>query len=70
VLTKVEFEYLYLEDHLTDFYFGCHAGIFTGEKKCPYHKTVRKMEEKILSSDGIYVFGYGYNEKLFGSCRI
>ncbi|GAA0179573.1 hypothetical protein SH2C18_24170 [Clostridium sediminicola] len=60
LLENIEFEYLYLSDYKIDFCTGCHNCIFTGEKYCPHYLDVRKIEEKILNSDGLILASPGY----------
>ena len=55
-----DFEYLYLSDLPIDFCVGCHNCIFIGEDKCPQYRTVKLIEDKILSADAIILATPGY----------
>lgn len=57
---KIDFEYLFLKDHPIDFCTGCHNCIFIGEESCPHYSSVKTIEEKILSSDGLILATPGY----------
>ncbi|WP_105616290.1 flavodoxin family protein [Vallitalea okinawensis] len=57
---ECEVEYLYLSDFDIGFCTGCHKCIFDDEKKCPHHVEVRKLEDKIMHSDGLILASPGY----------
>lgn len=57
---KCEVEYLYLSDYTIDFCTGCHKCIFDDENKCPHHIEVKKIEDKIMNSDGLILASPGY----------
>ncbi len=57
---ECEFEYLYLQDYLTDFCTGCHNCIFIGEDKCPHYDQVKVIEDKMLNTEVVLLATPGY----------
>jgi hypothetical protein len=55
-----EVEYLYLTDVNLPFCTGCHNCIFIGEEKCPHHRIVKDIEDRMLASDGVILATPGY----------